>query len=96
MMTQRSGWAGWVAVYVDRANRISWFGGGQRDTPLLHIIMMEACRIPKWDCPQRVGMVDTEVRREAGTETWIGGVTSTWVTVEVLSEEKLHYGICMG
>lgn len=41
--------------------------------------------------PQRLGMMDIEVRREAGMETWIGGVTSTsiGVAVEVPREEKL-------
>lgn len=44
--------------------------------------------------PQRLGMMDTEIRREAGMETWIGGVTSIsiGVAVEVPREEKLRYG----
>lgn len=40
-------------------------------------------------------MMDTVVRREAGMETWIGGIPSIKVVAEVLGEKKLYYGICM-
>lgn len=57
--------------------------------------MMWVCRTLKWDCPWRFGMIDTVVRREAGMETWIGGIPSIQVVAEVLGEKKLYYGICM-